>query len=285
MPKKAKELKPLQVRNLGKGTHRVGGCVGLCLTVASDTNKHWTLRARIGGKDQEMGLGSFPTVTLEEARRLGREYHDQINKGLNPIEERRKKHETLRQNQSKSITFENAFYEFYQIKKSELSNPKHIAQWESTMKRYVFPQIGSRSLKSLSVDDIAECLQFENLWTEKTETASRVRQRISSVFDWAISKNLYDKFNPAVWKGMLQYQLPDPVKLKQKANNGKPRKEPMVPLTRICEFYSELCQRKGMAANALRFMTLTGCRSGQARFAKWHEFDLLKKVWTIVLAP
>ena len=116
MPKKAKELKPLQVRNLGKGTHRVGGCVGLCLTVASDTNKHWTLRARIGGKDQEMGLGSFPTVTLEEARRLGREYHDQINKGLNPIEERRKKHETLRQNQSKNITFETAFYEFYQIK-------------------------------------------------------------------------------------------------------------------------------------------------------------------------
>ena len=281
MPKKAKELKPLQVRNLRKGTHRVGGCIGLCLSVVSDTNKHWTLRARIGGKDHEIGLGSYPTVTLEEARRLGRECQEQIKKGLNPIEERRKKHEVLRSKQSKNITFQNAFYEFYKIKKSVLSNPKHAAQWESTMQQYVFPLIGSRSLNNLDVEDIVECLNYENLWTEKTETASRVRQRISSVFDWAISKKLYDKFNPAVWKGILEYQLPDPVELKKIANNGKARKEPMVPITRIREFYSELSHRKGMAANTLRFMTLTGCRSGQARFAKWHEFDLVQEVWTI----
>ena len=281
MPKNAKELKPLQVRTLSKGTHRVGGCIGLCLSVVSDTNKHWTLRARIGGKDHEIGLGSYPTVTLEEARRLGRECQEQIKKGLNPIDERRKKHEVLRRNQSKNITFQDAFYAFYPIKKSELSNPKHAAQWESTMQQYVFPLIGSRLLNSLGVDDIVECLRHQNLWTEKTETASRIRQRISSVFDWAISKKLYDKFNPAVWKGILQYQLPDPAKLKKNANNGKLKREPMVPLMRIREFYSELNHRKGMAAKALTLMTLTGCRSGQARFAKWHEFDLVQEVWTI----
>ena len=146
---------------------------------------------------------------------MGRECQEQIKKGLNPIDERRKKHEVLRRNQSKNITFQDAFYAFYPIKKSELSNPKHAAQWESTMQQYVFPLIGSRLLNSLGVDDIVECLRHQNLWTEKTETASRIRQRISSVFDWAISKKLYDKFNPAVWKGILQYQLPDPAKLKK----------------------------------------------------------------------
>ena len=99
---KAKELKPLQVRNLRKGTHREGGCIGLCLSAVSDTNKHWTLRATTGGKDHEIGLGSYPTVTLEEARRLGRDCQEQIKDGLNPIEERRKKHDALKSNQSKN---------------------------------------------------------------------------------------------------------------------------------------------------------------------------------------
>ena len=78
MPKKAKELKPLQVRNLHKGRHRVGGCIGRCFSVVSDTNKHWSLGARIGGKDHEIGRGSYPNVALEEARRLGRECQEQI---------------------------------------------------------------------------------------------------------------------------------------------------------------------------------------------------------------
>ena len=86
MPKKAKELKALEVRRLSKGTHRVGGCTGLCLSVVSETNKYWTLRVRIGLKDQEIGLGSYPTVTLEDARRLGRECHEKIKEGINPIE-------------------------------------------------------------------------------------------------------------------------------------------------------------------------------------------------------
>ena len=101
------------------------------------------------------------------------------------------------------------------------------------------------------------------------------------MFDWAISRKLYDTFNPAVWKGILQYQLPDPVKLKKNANYGKLRKEPMVPLKRAAEFYAELNQRDSMSANVLKLMALTGCRSGQARYAQWHEFDLGQGVWTI----
>ena len=194
MPKNAKELKPLQVRNLSKGTHRVGGCIGLCLSVVSDTNKHWTLRARIGGKDHEIGLGSYPTVTLEEARRLGRECQEQIKKGLNPIDERRKKHEVLRRNQSKNITFQDAFYAFYPIKKSELSNPKHAAQWESTMQQYVFPLIGSRLLNSLGVDDIVECLRHQNLWTKKLRqlpaSAKELAQFLIGLFQKSYTTNL-----------------------------------------------------------------------------------------------
>ena len=281
MPKKAKELKALEVRRLSKGTHRVGGCTGLCLSVVSETNKNWTLRVRIGLRDQEIGLGSYPTVTLEDARRLGRKCHEKIKEGINPIEERRQKHEALSKQQQQNITFQEAFYQFFPIKKAVLSNPKHLAQWESTMQKYVFPHIGNRELRTIGVDEVVSCLTHQNFWNEKTETATRVRQRISAVFDWAIAKKLYQAFNPAVWKGILEYQLPNPVKLKEKANQGRLRREPMVPLERVTEFYSELRLRDGMAANALSFMALTGCRSGQARYAKWSEFNMDQGVWLI----
>ena len=114
MPKNAKELKPLQVRNLSKGTHRVVGCIGLCLSVVSDTNKHWTLRAQIGGKDHEIGLGSYPTIKFEEARRLGRECQAQIKKGVNQIDERGKNMKFYEETNQKISLFKMRFMHFIQ---------------------------------------------------------------------------------------------------------------------------------------------------------------------------
>lgn len=281
MPLKAKELKPLQIKNLGTGTHRVGGCIGLCLTVVTDTNKHWTLRFRLHGKDQEMGLGSFPSVTLEMARANGRQIREQISNGLNPIDERNRQFEILAASQRSKLTFKEAFYEYFPHKRANLKNAKHAAQWESTLKQYVFPIFGERNIDTLEMNDVIDCLLHEAFWSKKPETASRVRQRIKAVFQWAISKNLYKGINPALWQGLLEFHLPDPVKLKEQANGGVAKQEPMVPLNRAAEFFAELSKRQGMAADILRLITLTACRSGQARFAKWYEFDLDDGIWHI----
>ena len=65
------------------------------------------------------------------------------------------------------------------------SNPKHAAQWESTLATYAFPAIGNRPVDRITSADVLAILT--PIWTAKHETASRVRQRMEVVFDWAIA--------------------------------------------------------------------------------------------------
>ena len=68
MPKKAKTLSDLEVKSLPPGLHSVGGVAGLKLQVRSKTSKSWILRATIFGKIRDIGLGSYPDISLKAAR-------------------------------------------------------------------------------------------------------------------------------------------------------------------------------------------------------------------------
>jgi hypothetical protein len=63
MPKKARELGPLDVSRLNTvGFHPVGGVAGLGLQIVETLAKSWVLRAMVGGKRRKMGLGGYPDV-------------------------------------------------------------------------------------------------------------------------------------------------------------------------------------------------------------------------------
>src|SRR5690606_27718720 len=86
-------------------------------------------------------------------------------------------------------------------------NAKHAAQWESTLRSYAAP------LMPLNVSDIDTGAVFkclEPIWKTKTETATRVRQRIEAVLGWATVRNLREGDNPARWRGHLDTLLPKP---------------------------------------------------------------------------
>lgn len=89
MPKKAAELGALQVSRLVKpGTHAVGGVAGLKLKINDAGARSWVLRATVGGKIRDMGLGGFPDVTLAQARERARAARDKIHAGKDPIQGR-----------------------------------------------------------------------------------------------------------------------------------------------------------------------------------------------------
>lgn len=80
MPKVAAELSALQVRRLSKpGLHAVGGAPGLYLWVSENQGRSWILRVKIGAKRREIGLGSFPSVSLADARDKAREMRADID--------------------------------------------------------------------------------------------------------------------------------------------------------------------------------------------------------------
>ena len=90
MPKTAKELTALAVSKIkNEGVHAVGGAPGLYLQIIGNS-RSWIFRATIAGQRRKMGLGSFPTVSLADAREKARELHKQISNGVNPVEKRQK---------------------------------------------------------------------------------------------------------------------------------------------------------------------------------------------------
>ncbi|MDR0310148.1 MAG: Arm DNA-binding domain-containing protein, partial [Acidobacteriota bacterium] len=115
MPKKAKELSALTVSKIkSEGRYAVGGVDGLHFCVVGNS-RSWVLRIAVGtrtnGKGEtvtrrrDMGLGSYPEVSLAEARDRAREMRSQIRNGIDPLEQKQRSKEALRIQQRQLKTF------------------------------------------------------------------------------------------------------------------------------------------------------------------------------------
>lgn len=276
MPKKAAELNFVQIKTLKQpGRHAVGGTPpGLSISVSDTGAKSWIFRASFRSKRRHIGLGSFPEVSLADARKRALEIKRTIAAGIDPIQERRDERYALIAAANQGITFKAAFDQYFEEKvRPELKNEKHVKQWCSTISTYAFPVIGEKGIGSISVEDVNKILS--PIWNTKNETASRVRQRIEAVLDWSKAKGLREGENPALWKGNLQLLLPSPNKVQRVENF------PAIALEEIAAWFRILRNRTGMAARALEFLTLTASRSGEIRKAVWSEIDLPNAIWTI----
>lgn len=275
MPKVAKELTAKAIENLAivKGFHAVGGVSGLHLNVTATGATSWILRARIGSKRRDIGLGAFPGVRLAKARELALDAKQQIKAGKDPVIERQKARDALIAEQNRHKTFRECAALFLTQKEKEFKNAKHAAQWHSTLKTYVYPVIGDRLIDEITVDDVVEVLQ--PIWDSKTETATRVRGRIESVMAYAMTRKFRSGNNPATWRNNLDSLLPKPNKIKKVEHFAA------LQPNEITDFWADLSKREGNGAAALRFLILTAARSNEVRGARWEEFDLDAATWTI----
>lgn len=268
-----KELSPLAVSRLTEpGFHRVGGVTGLYLQINDRGARSWVLRMVVGTKRRELGLGGFPTVGLADARTKARAVRDQVENGLDPIAEKRKKREQLIAEQRRP-TFKKCAEQFMAMKSAEWRNEKHRQQWVNTLDQYAYPTIGDLPVHEITQRHILAIL--EPIWTVKTETANRVRGRIENVLDWASAHGERSGVNPARWRGQLDKLLPSPKKIAKVVHH------PALPYEQLAGFLQRLNQYPSISAKALGFAILTAARSGEVRGATWEEIDLTKRVWTV----
>lgn len=277
MPKKARELSPLDVKRLTRpGFHAVGGVAGLLLRVSpqSETGaRSWILRVTVGDRRRDIGLGGFPDVSLAGAREKARAMREQIERGIDPVEQRKAAQRALIASHARFMTFEDAAKQCHAVKAPEFRNAKHAAQWLATQETYAFPVIGKLSVDQVETAHIHKIL--EPLWSTKTETATRLRQRLEATFTYAYTKLKIKRDNPAAWAGNLRELLPKPNRLKKVQHMAA------LPIPQMHDFMVKLHAAKGTAARALELAILTACRSGEVRGAKWSEFDFTAAVWTI----
>ena len=248
---------------------------GLYLQVAGSGTKSWLFRYKspVTSKQREMGLGSLNLVSLAVARDIALECRRQILSGLDPLEERGRVKRIRRLEQARSITFQEAAEQYIASKKPEWKNAKHAQQWANTLSTYAYPVFGNLFVSDLDTDLVLKVI--EPIWITKAETASRVRQRIETVWDWAQARKYVEGENPARLRGHLDKILAKTAKVKRVRHHAA------LPYKQITTFISKLRDRKGSSALALEFMILTAARTGEVRGAKWQEIDLSNKVWII----
>ena len=266
------KLSATKVNSISKpGLHSDGG--GLYLKVTKTGTKSWIFRWRKQGKLRDMGLGSLNDVTLKTARQKAADARTTVAEGLDPIIAREQELAKRRAKEDQAVTFSDCANSYIEVHSPSWQNSKHRQQWSNTLATYANPIIGDLKVCDVSQQDILNILQ--PIWTTKTETATRVRQRLEKVIDYAITSGARTGENPARWRGHLEHLLPTPTKVR------KVRHHPALPYKDIPDFISRLSRESGTGYSALLFTVLTATRTSETIGATWAEFDIKDRVWVI----
>lgn len=266
------KLSAARVNSL-KQPGRYGDGDGLWLQIGPSGTKSWLFRYERDGRERQMGLGPLALVSLAEAREKTHACRKILLDGRDPIEERRATRASARAEAAKGITFRDCAARYIAAHRAGWRNAKHAAQWGSTLEAYASPHFGD--LHVGAIDTALVLKAIEPIWTEKPETASRVRGRIESVLDWATARGYRRGENPARWKGHLDHLLPRRQKL------ARVRHHPALPYQDVPEFMAALRAQTGVSARALEFTILTAARTGEALGARWPEIDFKSRTWTV----
>jgi len=153
-------------------------------------------------------------------------------------------------------------------------NPKHGAQWASTLEAYVYPALGDRIAREITTRDVLDLLT--PTWRQKVTTASRVRERVECILDFArVSEGGWDdQRNPAIWRGNLALLL------KPKSVHTV-KSFAALPYAEMAALWPRMRQADGIAARALELLVLTAVRTRPVRLATWAEIDFDKRLWSI----
>ena len=237
--------------------------------------KSWTFRFAMGGKTRDMGLGSYPDITLAKARERATECRRMVKDGLDPIDARKGARAAGRIAAAKSMTFDQCAAAYIAAKEAGWRNAKHRQQWASTLKTYC-SVIGPLPVHAVDTDVVLKALG--PMWNGKPETASRVRGRIEAVLDWAKVRGLRSGENPARWRGHLDHLLPAKSKVRRVKHHAA------LPYAKVGAFMTALREQQAVAARALEVLILTATRTGETVGATWDEIDLGARLWTIPAA-
>ncbi len=173
-----------------------------------------------------------------------------------------------------AMTFRECAIELIAAKRSGWRSAKHARQWASTLETYAYPVIGDERPADVSLADVKAILL--PIWATKTETATRLRQRIEAVLDYAaVHDDDQKRSNPARWRGVLDKVLPPARKVSTRHHHAA------APYSAVPRIMALLRDRNFMSAYCLRFTILTAARSGEARGALWAEIDMEARVWAI----
>jgi integrase len=255
---------------------RHGDGDGLNLIVAENGRRKWVLRFQINGARRDMGLGSYPAVTLAEARMAAADARKQIAQDVDPLAAR-----AAARKAAKPIpTFREIARIVIDEAKRKSTNAKVRYQWERHLGEAYSGPLLDRPVHEITTLDVAALLK--PVWHDKPEVARKLYPAIRRVFEYARIRLRDDHGiampdNPARWADLKAMGFEPPTQL----TRGR---HPSLPHDRLPAFFAELRSRDAIAARALEFLILTNVRTDAVLKAQWAELDLDQAVWSVPLA-
>ncbi len=263
MPKlKQNGLTTARVKSMVKpGVYADGG--GLYIKVLDSGARRWLFRARLNGQPIARGLGGFPAVSLADARERAREFRKLVKAGTDPAVAKREKAK-----QVKGIpTVREVALQVWELRRGGWSQ-QHVGEWWRSMETHVLSQIGGIPISRVASADVLAVL--EPIWNTKRETASRMKQRLEVVMDYAVAHG-HRADNPvSAVKRALPTKRPPKSHFEALAYVDIPE-----AVAAIREFGNRV------TTLALKFVVLTAARSGEVRGMVWDEVDLDAATWEI----
>lgn len=229
-------------------------------------NKNWVLRFTFDGKRCEMGLGSFPTVSLAEARELRDKYAKHVAAGRDPRQERDgvKHKATQNAKMHNAPTFAEMAEMALEAKSATLKHGGRAGHWLTPLRLYVYPHFGAKPVTKISQQEIVNA--FKPIWRTKHPSAKKAMDRLNITMKHAVALgypvDLNDIVNAKTVLGGVVY---------------RPTKHAAIPYAVAPAYYQQLPEHgSGLAT---KMLMLTGVRSQEIRFArienlKWNEGTL-----------
>jgi integrase len=270
-------LTTLEVKNAQpkeKGYTLIDGG-GLQLTVKIDGKKIWEIRYTVDGKPNKTTIGSFPTVSLKEARLIRDEFKLKLAQGSNPVHEKKRikeeKLNTIKEIESKSLnTFEKISRDFIESISNE-HTPRYLTLKLARLENHIFPYFGSTPIRDVTRMMIVECMELLKL-AGKIETARRVLTIVNEVYRYAVTREI----TPTNITLDIDRKYVIGRHIKKHMSTITEPKEVGRLLDLIDEYHGEF-----IVKYALQMGIYTCQRPYNIRFAEWDEFDLEKNIWSI----
>ena len=237
----------------------------LYLLIKPNGGKYWRFDYAIDGKRKTLSIGTYPTISLAEARQAAEDARRKVANGQSPSEAKQQ------EKQIKQVAMLHTF-EYLAMQWHRANNhrwkPIHSNRIINDMQKDVFPYIGQKQIDNIAVSDVKALIE-RIAERGANVTAEKVRQWISAIYNYAAMLEITDRNPAAPLRGLLA--------------KGGNRHMPALPREEVTEFYRRLDMADIYPQNRLAVMLvmLVFVRSTELRGGEWSEIDWKSKTWTI----
>jgi integrase len=245
--------------------YKLSDSAGLYILIKPNGSKYWRMKYRIAGKEKLLSIGTYPLITLSEAREEASKAKKQLAKNTDPS--KAKQDEKLKNHIKSENSFEKIAREWHANQQQNWT-PRHANYVIRRLEADIFYSLGARSIEEITSAELLKTLRVIES-RDAIDLAHRALQTCGQIFRYAISTNRAENDITLALRGAL--------KTRKKENYKHLEEKDLSTFLRKLDQYDGDLQTK----LALKLLILTFVRTIEVRGAEWKEIDFIKKEWRI----